>query len=380
MKALAAMLCLAVPAAAGAPEPDAAALLRRLEAAEARIQALEARLAAAAPAVAPSPAPAVEPPPERPVTHRSSAVAFNGLVQAWYAAGDAGLRDTFRIRRTELYFNGRITDGARWQVMVDPSKALALEAGGGAVSQSTRILQNALVTFDVGPRAQVSVGQFKLPLGYEGRQPSGRLDTVERALFASDRARGGGLADVRDIGLLARWADGPVEVQGGVFNGIAESQNDVDRNDQKALAGSLAWRPWQGLHLGASAAWGNGGGERPRRDRAGAEVELLRGRLTARSEVMAGRDGDAERLGYYGLLGFRLVPRLEGVLRIDAFDPDTRSEAAPPTASERDYVAGVNVFLSRHNLKLQANYLRKTFEGGVLPSRNVVLLNTQAFW
>lgn len=376
MKALVPVLCLAVPMAAGAQEPDAASLLRRLEAAEARIKALEDRLAAAD--AAPG---AVEPPPERPITHQSVAVTFNGLVQAWYAAGNEGFRDTFRIRRSELYFNGRITEKARWQVMLDPSKALALDAGAATVNQSTRLLQNAVITFDYDPDVQVSVGQFKLPLGLEGRRSSGRLDTVERALFASDRARGGALADVRDIGLLARWSSGTaVEVQAGVFNGVAETQNDVDGNDQKAVAASIAWRPLRGLHLGASGAWGNGRGDRPRRDRAGAEAELARGPFTVRSELMAGRDGAVERLGAYGHLGYRFTPRLEAVLRIDQWDPDTRSDATAATVGERDYVLGMNVFLSRHNLKLQASYLRKTFREGVLPSRDVVLLNTQTFW
>jgi phosphate-selective porin len=385
VRALLVVLCLFTPVTAAAQD-DTLTLVRRLEAAEARIQALEERLAVATAAravVPPPPAPAtsaLESSSERPVTHQSVAVTFGGLVQAWYAAGTEGFRDTFRIRRSELYFDGRITDKARWQVMLDPAKALALDTGTAAVDQSTRLLQNAVVTFDSSPRAQVSVGQFKLPLGLEGRQSSGRLDTVERALFASDRARGGAFADVRDIGLMVRWAGGPVDVQGGVFNGVAETQNDVDRNDQKALVGSVAWRPAKGLHLGASGAWGNGRGDRPRRDRVGAEVQFVRGPFTAGSELMAGHDGALERRGAYGHLGYRFTPWLEGVLRVDAWDPDRRSDATPATVSERDYVLGINLLLSHHNLKLQANYLRKTFHDGVLPSRDVFLVNTQTFW
>jgi hypothetical protein len=71
---------------------------------------------------------------------------------------------------------------------------------------------------------------------------------------------------------------------------------------------------------------------------------------------------------------------VEGVFRVDVWDPDRRSDATPATVRERDYVFGMNVFLSRHNLKLQANYLRKTYRDGVLPSRNAVLVNTQTFW
>lgn len=416
--ALVPVLCLLIPGVVSAQDQtatDPISLVRRLEAAEARIKALEDRLAratapatvatnapppavetTAAPQAGPSPRPqapgAVDTPPERPITHQMVSLTFNGLVQAWYAAGTQGLRDTFRIRRTEIYFNGQITNKARWQVMLDPAKTLALDTSsvaigdtrplaGAAVSQSTRLLQNAVITFDYNPKVRVSIGQFKLPLSLEGQQSSGRLDTVERALFASDRARGGAFADVRDIGIMVRGGSGSrVDFQGGVFNGIAETQNEVDRNDQKALAGNLVFRPLKGLHVGASGAWGNGGGDRPPRDRAGAEVQLVRGPFTARAELMTGHDGAVHRRGAYGHVGYRFMPKLEGVLRLDTWDPDTGSDAMPSTVGERDYIAGMNLFLSQHNLKLQANYLRKTFHDGVVPARDVFLLNTQTFW
>jgi phosphate-selective porin len=388
-------LCLIAASASAQDEgttTDMASLLRRLEAAEARIKALEEQVqAAVAPArpEVPRPPGAVDLPPERPITHQLVSLTFNGLVQAWYAAGNEGFRDTFRIRRTELYFNGQITNKARWQVMIDPSKVLAFETPATdprvvvppAIAQSTRLLQNAVITFDYNPRVRWSIGQFKLPLGLEGQQSSGRLDTVERALFASDRARGGAYADVRDIGLMVRAGSGSrLDVQAGVFNGVAESQNETDRNDQKALAGSIVIRPVSGLHLGSSGAWGNGGGTRPQRDRLGAEVQYTRGPLTLRSELMTGRDGALHRRGAYGHVGYRFSPRVEGVLRLDTWDPDIHSDADVSTAGERDYIAGVNVFLSQHNLKLQANYVRKTFHDAVVPARNLFLVNTQTFW
>jgi hypothetical protein len=68
------------------------------------------------------------------------------------------------------------------------------------------------------------------------------------------------------------------------------------------------------------------------------------------------------------------------VFRVDGWDPDTSSESSPASVSELDYVTGFNVLLSRHNLKLQVNYLRKTFGSEALPSRNLVLVNAQTFW
>lgn len=321
----------------------------------------------------PAPAAAAAAPASPPFT-------LNGLVQAWFASGDHGFRDTFKVRRAELAFGGEVGARARWQVMLDPAKALALETQGSP-SQASRALQNAFVTLDHVPGVRLSVGQFKLPLSLEGQQSSGRLETVERALFLSDRARGGAYGDVRDIGILARGSLGRrFDFQAGVYNGVAETQNDVDHDDQKALAGSLTVRPREGLQLGGSGAWGNGGGSRPRRDRLGLDLLVTRGEWTLKSELMTGHDGPLTRRGYYGHVGYRVTARLEGVLRLDAWDPDTSSEATPASAGERDWVFGANLFLVQHNLKLQANFLRKTFPSGFFPPRSVLLVNTQTFW
>ncbi|HEU0004587.1 MAG TPA: porin, partial [Terriglobia bacterium] len=342
-------------------------------------------------------APPVEPekkvtapaPTQNPVNRQISAIKFNGLLQAWYAHGQ-GVANTFRIRRTELYFNGEINGKARWQVMVDPAKALLLDTssttiGGSrlltevAVSQSSRILQNAFITLDYIPKLQFNIGQYKLPLSLEGLQSPGELDTVERALFASDRARGGNYGDVRDIGLTGRGGLGRrVDFQVGVFNGIAETQNDIDRNSQKALVGRMVARPVTGLQVGFSGAFG-ASGRGTDRDRLGAEFLFTRGALRLKSELMTGEDGPLHRRGFYGHLGYRLRPRLEAVVRVDTWDPDTATELTPASVRELDYVTGLNVFLSEH-LKLQVNYLRKTFGNDLLSPRNVLLVNTQAFW
>jgi phosphate-selective porin O/P len=334
---------------------------------------------------------AAKTPPPSYVNHQIASIKFNGLLQAWYATGQ-GVANTFRIRRTELYFNGDINGKAHWQVMVDPAKALLLDAGsttvGGsrlltevAVTQSSRILQNAFVTLDYIPKLQVNIGQFKLPISLEGLQSSGELDTVERALFASDRARGGTYGDVRDIGFMARGGLGRrVDFQAGVFNGVAETQNDLDRNRQKALAGRLVVRPAFGLQVGLSGAWGSGDVTRPRRDRLGGEFLFTRGALRLKSELMTGEDGPFHRRGFYGHVGYRFWPRVEAILRVDHWDPDTASQSTAASVSELDYVTGFNVFLSEHHLKLQVNYLRKTFANDIQASRNVLLANMQAFW
>jgi len=321
-------------------------------------------------------------------------IKFNGLLQTWFLAGNGGLTDTFRIRRAELKFTGEISPHFKWTVMIDPAKALSLNntfttvsgttvLKDTSVNQASRILQDGFITLSYFKRANINAGQFKIPLSLEGLQSSGQLDT-ERALFASDRARGGTFGDIRDVGIMLY---GPlskeVDYQIGVFNGSGESQNDLDKNDQKAVAGRLVVRPSfiRGLQLGGSGVWGNGQrADRPRRDRLGAESMFVRGPFTLKGELMTGSDGAIHRRGYYGHFAYKFDPKFQGIFRVDTWDPDIARENNAASATERDYVAGFNYFIREKYFKLQFNYLRKTFANGLIPSRNVLLLNLQTWW
>ncbi|MCI0485803.1 MAG: hypothetical protein L0229_04295 [Blastocatellia bacterium] len=322
-------------------------------------------------------------------------IKFSGLIQGWYAAGNRGLRDTFRLRRTELKFTGQITPKVSWTAMIDPSRALSLNnsfvninstslLSDASVNQTSRILQDAFITLGYFDGLKANVGQFKVPLSLEGLQSSSSLETVERALFLSDRARGGNYGDVRDIGVMIH---GPlsehVDYQLGLFNGGGESQNDLDRNDQKAMAARVVVRPpfLSGLQIGGSCVWGNGAGpDRPRRDRFGGEALFYRDKYRIKSEVMAGVDADIHRLGYYALFAYKVRPTIEAVYRFDSWDPDTRLESTASSVTERDHVLGINYFISENHVKFQMNYLRKTFSDNILRSRNLVLINLQTSW
>ena len=322
-------------------------------------------------------------------------IMFNGLLQGWYAAGNGGFRDTFRIRRAEPAFSGQITPKVRWALMFDLSKALssnnAFTTINGqqalrdtSIDQGSRILEDAFITLDYIKNVHVNVGQFKLPLSLEGYQGSAGLDTVERALFLSDGARGGRLGDVWDLGVLV---NGPlnshVDYYLGVYNGVGENQNDVDKNDQKIVSGRIVMRPpfIKGLQIGGSGAWSNGGlADHPRRDRLGGDVLFTRGPFKFKSEVMTAKDFDLHRLGYYTHFGYKIAPKVEGIFRFDSFDPDRRRETSAANVTERDYIMGVNYYIHENNVKLQFNYLRKTFDNGIAPSRNLILVNLQTSW
>jgi hypothetical protein len=322
-------------------------------------------------------------------------IKFNGLLQGWYSSGNGSFRDTFRLRRTELKFSGQITPQVKWTIMIDPSKGLSVNntyttingarvVADTSVNQASRILQDAYITLNYIKKMRIDIGQYKVPLSMEGLQSSATLDTVERGLFMTDKARGGGLGDIRDLGVMI---SGPItknfDYQLGFFNGGGENQNDVDKNDQKVVIGRLVVRPRfvKGLQLGASGAWGNGQrADRPRRDRLGGEVLYLNKSFKFKSELMGATDGDIHRLGYYTLFGYKLAPKLEAVFRFDSFDPDTRRETNSTNVTERDFILGFNYFINENNVKLQVNYVRKTFNNNIVPPRNLVLVNLQTSW
>ena len=336
------------------------------------IQALSEKTAAApvsAPRVAaPAPAP---PPPAIMVDTAGSKIRIGGLVQGWYSVSDGGGVDTFRLRRTELKLSGEISPRTRWTLMLDPLK-------------TTAPLQDAVVALQQSPALTIEVGQQKLPLGFEGTQSSSKLDTVERALFITDKARGGGYADIRDLGVMARGkvAGGQIEYAAGVFNGLGESMNDIDKNEEKALALRTVIRPRavKGLQLGGTFAQGAfKSDDSTRRVRQGPEASFARGIFSARSEVMFGADGVVRRRGYYAQGGLRATRRLEAIVRTDVWDPDTRSESNKTTVTERDWLGGLNWQVSGPAVLIQLNYIRKTFNDVQAP-RNVLLANLQTAW
>lgn len=325
-------------------------------------------------------------------------ITINGLLQNWYVTGSREFRrsqsNSFRIRRAELKLSGDIRPKAHWTVMMDVAKILSVSTtsrtvasdtvvGTVATNQASRILQDAFLTLDYIPHVRIDVGQRKVPLSLEGLQSSAALKTVERALMFSDRARGGDFGDVRDIGLLAY---GPItrhiDYQLGIYNGLGENQNALDRNDEKAVAGRLVFRPafLPGLQVGGSG--GVSGGDAPGTlydNRVAGELLYERGNITVQSEIMNGADAGISRLGYYFLAAYRVTPRIEPVLRIDVFDPDTDRGSTAASVTERDYLVGANYLIDGNHLKLQANYLAKTFSS-ITETQHVLQINLQAAW
>jgi hypothetical protein len=321
---------------------------------------------------------------------------IGGLLQLWFAGGDGGFQSTFRVRRAELKLGGDVSRRARWGITVDAARALTTSNAttdvngvsvvtGTSVNQNSRILVDAFIGLSLPTRHELDVGQFKIPLGLEGGvQSPSVLETVERALYTSDRPRGGIYGDSRDVGVMLRAPSGnTLEYMLGFFNGVGESQNDIDRNEAKAVVGRLvAKMPFlPQLALGGSGAVTTKSfPDSLIHQRAGAEGRFIAGPLLLKSEYMAGRDGQRRGAGWYAHIGYYVTPQVNVIGRLDVFDPDLSRETSLLDADERDWVAGFTYDVAALNVRFQMNYLRKTFSPLVAPSRNLLLTNLQAAW
>lgn len=319
---------------------------------------------------------------------------LDGLLQMWYSANDAGTATSFRIRRAEVKVSGKVSNTVAWSMMFDIAKALQLNATTGTVSgnrvvtgtsinQSSRMLQDAQLTLDINPKLRVDAGQFRLPFGNVGSSGASTLETIDRPMSQSDRARGGSFGDVRDVGVVARgsvrtFADYWV----GAFNGSGESMNSVDADNEKVLVGRVSLRtPVKGLRVGGSMlSSGYPTGHALRRDRLTTEATLQRSKWLVRAEAVRGADGVTDRAGGFLLGGYRPSRAMQLVSRIDVWDPDTHRDGDAATTRATDVMAGATWFLAGDNAKLQVNLSHRAFTQHGAPAVNQLLVNLQASW
>ena len=317
-------------------------------------------------------------------------VRLGGLIQVWYIGGSGDPANTFRIRRAEFRITGTMSPRVGFTLLADAAKQLTLATttqnidtstvvNGVAVNQSSRMLLDAYVSLLPAKHLRVEIGQQRIPFSAEGVISATRLETPERAQFASSRERGGTFGDVRDLGLMVRGVDIPhLEYAVAVMNGSGESPNTTDRNIEKSMIGRVVGIAG-GLRVGASAVYGGEPtADRPRRDRVGADVELTRGAFTARSEYVTGRDGDVRRTGYYGLLALRVLPWAQLVGRLDSWDPDTREENDEATARSIDAIGGATFSIATRS-RAQVDLVRRSF-GGLAPDATSLLVSFEAAW
>jgi len=204
---------------------------------------------------------------------------FGALLQGWWTLGKSERSyNTFRLRRAELAVNGYIVPRRFFfGVMIDPAKVLEPKCVKVKDTEDNEVKAtevqspiSALQDFYVGVStdvADISIGQFKIPVSYEGFHSSGEIMLSERSLFSrglgsitsggdSYKTHFGELGlvttafgDKRDLGIKVEKRIGPMYYYIGLFNG--QGTNNLDVNNQKDLAMRIEVFPVKGLMLGA---------------------------------------------------------------------------------------------------------------------------------
>ncbi len=397
------------------------------------VEAAPASEPAAAPPVAPTavdvaapPVPAAKPVDDLPrklAVGKDSPGAFftpGLLLQGWFvqdfastpanAAGESTTvspLSTFRIRRAEISANGElIPKFLKYRMMLDPARVrdtpnrvTIIDGNGMPVVVSTppatlSVLQDFYITFQ-SAYADVSIGQFKIPVSWEGFNSSAKLILPERAFVANL------LGDKRDLGVRVEKTFEKFGYAAGIFNGRGLDQ--FDDNNQKDLALRLEVYPVKGMTI-AGVGYGSVG----YRTRAGTkdrwegdfryetgpwlvQAEYIRAVDTTRSGATecANAAGKCTAHGAYAALAYKLRGVGSGawkgdfqpVVRVGFFDPDVDNDVTAATPAENgrvDYEVGANYYLRNHEAKLQLSYDRQQFSDTDLrPANNEVILAAQ---
>lgn len=263
---------------------------------------------------------------------------------------------TFRVRRAEVRVKGDIIPGLlSYNVMFDPAKAFTFgsrnipvagqvpapdTAGRVTVQQPTysdpAVMQDYFITLQ-SDYADVSFGQFKIPVSYEGFNGASKLLFPERALVS--RAYG----DRRELGVKVEKKLGKYFFYSlGIFNG--SGQNNLDNDNEKDVALRLEAYPVNGLTIGGVGYRTFGERDAGYRDRIEADIKYEGHDLFVLGEYIRATDHPQREVkghGAYGALGYTFLKRLQPIARVGFINPDRDT----PGDRVRHYEGGINYYL-----------------------------------
>ena len=272
--------------------------------------------------------------------NKTPKVKISGVIQFHYQDEFNTNGDTvndpggFRILRARLSAKGDINKYISYQIMIDPRSP---EQGG--------ILRDAYMEFHVIKNQNIRVGQQKTQFGWENRQSSTELYTVNRAEMSDGVSRGENLRDL-GIGILGhikinksfRFENAITFTNGTRMN----VRGPFDFNTKKALWGRVGIRyKKDDLKISLGTSFGTGGlryiGDDlndPADDmyvtfsRIGTDIQIDHPLFFLAAEYAQGKDKDrgngevGEPMGYQALLAWKTKWKLGPLARYDVFEDE----------------------------------------------------------
>jgi phosphate-selective porin len=262
-----------------------------------------------------------------------------------------------------------------------------------AKSSAASALQDFYIT-GISHYVDVSIGQFKIPVSWEGYNSSGKLMFPERAYVSNQ------FGDKRDLGIRLEKKWKQFGYSAGVFNG--GGPNAFDTNVQKDLGLRLEYYPIPGLTVAGvtydSVMQRRRAGTKDRWEidvRYEKDAVLLQAEAIMAQDVLKDlADPNPER-GMYILAGYTLKDasfpmhgELQPVVRFGAYDPNTNNDAMKldpdKTPSDKDSLmhidVGVNYYLVKHEMKLQAAYQAMLYQADMKPANNQLIVAAQVMY
>ena len=309
------------------------------------------------------------------VSAETAAIRTAALVQAWYLANDAaGAAHGFVIRRAELIAAGKAAAGkVAWQIMIDPARVNEAQtksftlAGLDPAAPTTlaliqptgpiAVLQDVWTSYSM-EYADIRMGQFKIPVGFEGsRMGTADLIFAERALASRK------YSDRRDIGAQASKTFKQFGYVAGIFNG--SGQNVVDADSARDGALRLEAYPVPALTVAAVAYRTlNRRDTSAVRDRYELDVRWMADGVQVLGEVFKGSDiavakGKAvDSMGFHLTGSYLMDGHLEPAVRVSMIQADTAA-----TKQTWQYEGGLNYRFEGSRAVLRASYAQLRTDG-----------------
>lgn len=321
-------------------------------------------------------------------------------LQGWFVFDHADKNaTTFRVRRAELGVKGEmIPQTLSYNVVFDPARLLDQKDSQITVEDSTdtaigtatikqpasssamSILQDAFITWTT-PYADITWGQFKIPVSWEG------YNSATKLLFADRSPLAKAYGDKRDIGVRVAKTFKYFMYWAAAYNGAG--QNTLDANNAKDVSLRLEAYPIKGLMLGGLTY--NTVGERDlatMRDRFEGDLRFERGPFLLQSEFIYARDRNSSldivsARGFYAALAFTFFGKLQPAIRVGQIDPNVDLNLDPADAQNNkdaldeywNYGAVLNYYFIGQEAKIQLDYQRLQYE--TKKATNQVILATQ---
>lgn len=246
-------------------------------------------------------------------------VKVTGFSQLQFLSDQStGVNDEFKVHRARAGVTGRLTEQIGYNFIV------------GAVEPPDRDvhLVNAYVDFDYILWLKIRAGQSLVPFGLEGPEVIVFNPAVERSTAVR---RLNPFNMFRDVGIQVSSKFEKFNYAIALVNGTGA--NTSENNDYKDILGRFGLSPFKELNLGISGHWGkfvSGAIKNLDRYRLGTDFEYLRKLFRLRGEFIWRQDeqisgSDINKWGWYILGGYKFLPKLEGILRYEQYDPNTKT-------------------------------------------------------